>query len=284
MNSYIENNKWDAETYHKVSNIQELWAIELLEKRKMGENEVVLDAGCGTGRVTKIIANNVRKGKVYAVDIDDNMIANAKKNLKDFSNIIFIKSDLSNVSLPEKMDLIFSNAVIHWVLDHKKLFKNFLELLKPDGELLIQCGGKRNLGMIPSVLEMVMKSNRFKQYFENWKNPWNFASPADTIKILNDTGFKDVQANLTKRTATFENLQEYILFMKTVVIKPHLSYLPADSNNNNNKIKNLFIDEFLNELDKINNKNKNNMKNTNEKNSMDLKIDYVRLTITGRRK
>ncbi len=74
------------------------------ERRKITHNEIVLDAGCGTGRVTKIIADTVKKGKVYAVDKDANMIANAKKNLKDFSNIVFIKSDLPDIDLPEKVD------------------------------------------------------------------------------------------------------------------------------------------------------------------------------------
>lgn len=87
-------------------------------------NEIVLDAGCGTGRVAKIIAYTVKKGKVYAVYTDDNMIANAKKNL-DFSNIVFIKSDLSDLDLPEKVDLVFPNAVIHWIPDHKKHSQNF---------------------------------------------------------------------------------------------------------------------------------------------------------------
>ncbi len=50
----------------------------------------MLDAGCGTGRVTKIIANKVRKGKVYAVDADGNMITNAKKNLEHYSNTVLI--------------------------------------------------------------------------------------------------------------------------------------------------------------------------------------------------
>lgn len=280
MVSKVEDNNWDAETYHKVSNIQELWAIELLEKRKINENEIVMDAGCGTGRVTKIIANNVKRGKVYAVDVDENMITNAKMNLKDFSNILFIKSDLSEVKLPEKIDLIFSNVAIHWILDHEKLFTNFWNLLKPGGELLIQCGGKGNLGTIPNILEKIRKSNNFIHYFKNWKIPWNFASSTDTIKILEKTGFKDVQASLTERTAKFGNFQEYILFMKTVVMKPYLSYLSYLSvADNNNKLKNLFIDEFLNEL-YINNKKD---KNTNGKQDIDLELDYVRLNITARK-
>ena len=84
----------------------------LTERRKITHNEFVPDAGCGIGRVTKIIAGTVKKGKVYAVDTDANMIANAKKNLKDFSNIVFIKSDLSDLDFPEKVDSVFLNAVI----------------------------------------------------------------------------------------------------------------------------------------------------------------------------
>jgi trans-aconitate 2-methyltransferase len=276
MVSNTEESMWDAETYHKVSDIQESWAIELLEKIKISESEIVMDAGCGTGRVTKIIANKVKRGKVYAVDLDENMIINAKKNLKDLSNIVFVKSDLSDVKLPEKIDLVFSNAVIHWILDHKKLFTNFWDVLKPGGKLLIQCGGKGNLDTIPNVLEKVRMTKRFDHYFKNWKIPWNFASSADTIKILNEIGFKDIQANLVEKKTKFGNFQEYILFMKTVVMKPYLSYLPTTENNN--QIKNLFIDEFLTELH-----NKNKTKNTNEKQDLDLELNYVRLNITARK-
>jgi trans-aconitate 2-methyltransferase len=276
MVSNTEESMWDAETYHKVSDIQESWAIELLEKRKISESEIVMDAGCGTGRVTKIIANKVKRGKVYAVDLDENMIINAKKNLKDLSNIVFVKSDLSDVKLPEKIDLVFSNAVIHWILDHKKLFTNFWDVLKPGGKLLIQCGGKGNLDTIPNALEKVRMTQRFDHYFKNWKIPWNFASSADTIKILNEIGFKDIQANLVEKKTKFGNFQEYILFMKTVVMKPYLSYLPTTENNN--QIKNLFIDEFLTELH-----NKNKIKNTNKKQDLDLELNYVRLNITARK-
>ena len=83
--------KWDAKNYHKVSSIQETWAIEPLSKRKWKGNEVIVDAGCGTGRVTKIISNILKEGRIYAIDLDQNMIENAKLNLKDKENIFFIK-------------------------------------------------------------------------------------------------------------------------------------------------------------------------------------------------
>ena len=122
-------------------------------------------------------------------------------------------------------------------------------------------------------MEKVRKTNSFKNYFKNWNTPWNFASSTDTKKILEDIGFKNIQVNLIKKIANFRNYQEYILFMKTVVIKPYLSYLPTD---NNNKIKNLFVEEFFRELDK------NNNRNTNDKTrDTNFEIDYVRLNITG---
>jgi trans-aconitate 2-methyltransferase len=92
-------------------------------------------------------------------------------------------------------------------------------------------------------------------------------------KILEDIGFKNIQVNLIKKIASFQNYQDYILFMKTVVIKPYLSYLPT---NNNNKIKNLFTDEFFCELDK-----KNNRTTIDKTTVTNFEIDYVRLNITG---
>lgn len=101
----------------------------------------------------------------------------------ELSDIAFSKSDLSDLDLPQNVDLVFSCAVIHRIGDHKKLFARFWESPKQDGKPLIQCGGKGNLGSTHTILEEVRKSKRFKQYFGYRKNPWNFATPTDTIKL-----------------------------------------------------------------------------------------------------
>ena len=133
---------WDAQTYHKVSNIQETWAQELLSSRQWDGDVVVFDAGCGSGRVTKIISNLAPKGKVYAVDFDQNMITMAKSNLHNEKNIKFIVADISLVEMAEEVDVVFSNAVIHRIPDHHRLFSNFRRRLKDGGDILIRCGGK----------------------------------------------------------------------------------------------------------------------------------------------
>lgn len=269
MRSIIhEKGKWDAKNYHKVSSIQENWAIELLSKRKWKGNEVLVDAGCGSGRVTKIIANILKEGRIYAIDLDKNMIENAKINLKDQENIIFINSDLSTVELPEPVDIIFSNAVIHWIKDHYKLFCNFWKLLKQSGEILIQCGGKGNLGTIKPILDLTRESSEFTGYFLDWEDPWNFASAEETSSIMERAGFKKIETGLTKKIAEFSSFEEYRLFMKIVVMKPYLSYLPSD---NNNRITDAFMDRFLRHQ-KMSNKGLPEVIN-------DYSIDYTRLNI-----
>lgn len=109
-----KSQEWNSEIYHDISTVQEKWGQDVIRREKWIGNEIVMDAGCGTGRVTRILAQKVRpEGIVYAVDIDSNMVSHARKNLKDLENVIVIQGDLIDVKLPRKVDVIFSNAVIH---------------------------------------------------------------------------------------------------------------------------------------------------------------------------
>jgi trans-aconitate 2-methyltransferase len=73
-----DGNGWNAERYDKVSTIQEEFALKLIQLRNWTGKEIVIDAGCGSGRVTKMLAKEIPNGKIYAVDNDVNMIDKAK--------------------------------------------------------------------------------------------------------------------------------------------------------------------------------------------------------------
>src|SRR3712207_4539332 len=113
----INNHSWDARTYNKVSsNVQLEWGRKLIEKRKWIVNEIVIDAGAGSGNLTKILADKVPNGQIYAIDNDPNMVEQAKSNLSAYRNTHVIHSSMNKVNLPVKVDVIFSNAALHWVL------------------------------------------------------------------------------------------------------------------------------------------------------------------------
>lgn len=257
------NYSWDARTYDKVSsNVQLEWGRKLLEKRRWVGNEIVMDAGAGSGNLTKILADKVPQGHVYAVDADSNMVQEAKSNLFGCRNVQVTQSSMDKVNLPTEVDMIFSNAALHWVLDQEGVFLHFWKLLKPNGELLIDYGGHGNLERPLSVIFKIMQSEQFKEHFANWKQSWYFPKPNETESLLQKVGFKEIQVDLSSQITSFPDRQSFATFVRTVIMKPFLGYLP-DANR-----KEQFIDAVLNGF---------------EGHGWPWSLEFIRLTISARK-
>lgn len=236
---YKNKGSWDARTYDQVSYlVQYKWGQQMLEWRKWHGNEIVMDAGCGSGLLTKQLAKKVPRGKVYAVDIDSNMIKQARSNLQLFDNVEIIQSGFTDIRLPQKLDVIFSNSALHWVQDHRQAFQVFWDMLKPtnsnnknedpavsSSQLLIQCGGYGNLQQIITLLERIAHLDQFRAYFTSWKQSWYFAKPDDTNKLLKEIGYVNARVYLNRDSVTLPNRRIYSRFIRTVVAKPYLDRL-----------------------------------------------------------
>lgn len=237
------------------------------KKRNWKGVENVLDAGCGTGKITKMLSSLITEGKLYAIDNDPNMILKAKENLCNIKNVKVIRCDLASIELdniPIKFDVIFSNAVLHWILDHYTVLRKFYALLNFNGQLLIQCGGYGNLKKSIAIFNYIKESPEFIQYFANWQKSWYFAKPEKTKNILKEIGYKDVDVYLKKVLVNFESKEEYSIFLKTIVLRPYLKYLPGKT------LQNKFLEKILSHI---------------EKNSPRLmwNLDYVRLNIFAKK-
>ena len=236
------NDPWDAQAYDKISsNVQLRWGQALLEKRKWLVNEIVMDAGAGSGNLTRVLADKVPKGQVYAVDADPAMVEQAKANLSGYKNVQVIHSGMDTVVLPMPINVVFSNAALHWVPDLERTFSHFWKILKPGGELLIECGGHGNLERQVSIIFNLMQSDQFREYFVDWKQPWHFPKEDEAETLLKKTGFIDIKVSLSKRTTIFSDRQSFAIFAKTVIMNPFLGYLPADK-------KEYFLDAFLSKI------------------------------------
>lgn len=256
------NDEWDAVSYERVSAIQQKWGIKLLNRKAWSGSEKVLDAGCGPGSLTKILATKIPQGKIYAVDQDSAMVSQATKNMAEYGNVVVLKGDMSSVFLPEKVDLIFSNAALHWVLDHNRLFTHFRALLNDDGELLIQCGGEGNLRSTLSIIEKLRidRTRKFEKYFFHWKPPWYFASADKTKSLLQALGYLDIYAELSSEIVKFSDRKAFSSFVRTVILRPYLSQITNDQAR----------DEFATEFEE-------------SAQEQGLSLDYVRLTITAKK-
>lgn len=227
---------WDAASYDRVSDPQFGWALEQLERLPLAGDEVVLDAGCGSGRVTAELVARVPRGRVYGVDVAPSMVEHARAALGDSATILC--QDLVDLELPERVDAIFSNATFHWIKDHDALFAALHRTLKPGGRLVAQCGGRGNIDRFRRVADEVAAEERFRTYFSDWEGPWNYAPADETAARLERAGFVDVSSWLGPKAVTPQDAKA---FVQTVCLIRHLDRLPAE-------LKEPFIERVLEEM------------------------------------
>ena len=232
--------EWNAASYHKVSGPQTAWGQRVLARLEVRGDERVIDAGCGTGRLTGELMSRLPRGRLVAIDRSWNMLITARANLRpDFDNRVgFARVQLPHLPFAEWADLVFSTATFHWVHDHEALFANIYRALRAGGRLFAQCGGGPNLAHAHALAESVMQREPFAPFFENWPSVWEFSTPEATAARLRAAGFEDVETSLEAAPTTLADEANYREFVTTVIYNPHLARIPDPA------LRARFIDEI----------------------------------------
>jgi trans-aconitate 2-methyltransferase len=215
--------EWDAETYDAVSDPQFEWGMEVLARLELRGDEVAVDAGCGSGRVTEELIARLPRGRVIAVDGSAAMVEKAKERLGDRAD--YLVSDLLELRAPEPVDLVFSTATFHWIPDHDALFRRLRTALKPGGRMVAQCGGQGNVATHALAIAAVAARPEYAQHLTQAKGLWNFAGPDETEARLRDAGFTEVRCWLQSKPVQPTRPLE---FVSTVTLGPILDQLPAE--------------------------------------------------------
>jgi trans-aconitate 2-methyltransferase len=243
---------WDADTYDEVSAPQFAWGVEVLERLELSGDEAVLDAGCGSGRVTAELVKRLPRGRLIAVDGSEAMIAKARGRLGN--SVSYLVADLSELQVAEPVDLVFSTATFHWILDHDRLFRRLRGALRQDGRLVAQCGGQGNVAEHARAITTIAARPEFARHFDGMVGMWNFAAPEETEQRLLAAGFAEARCWLEPKPVTPDQPLE---FTSTVTLGPHLDQLPEE-------LRRPFAEAILEESPKP------------------LTLDYVRLNIEAR--
>jgi trans-aconitate 2-methyltransferase len=212
---------WDAATYDRVSEPQVEWAQEVLDRLPLRGDETVLDAGCGSGRVTRMLLERLRTGRVIAVDSSPSMVEHAREALGDRATVF--QANLTQLELDEPVDAVFSSAVFHWIADHERLFERLFAALRPGGRLVAQCGGAGNVERFHEAADAVSSEPPYAEYLAGWTGPWNFAGAGETAARLRTAGFVDVDTWLEPRAVAPPDPSGYL---RSVCLGYHLERLP----------------------------------------------------------
>jgi trans-aconitate 2-methyltransferase len=215
---------WDAATYDRVSAPQVEWAERVLARLPLRGDETVLDAGCGSGRVTQMLLDRLPRGRVVAVDSAPSMVEHARAAL-DPARATVLQAELTELALDDPVDAAFSNAVFHWVADHEALFARLYEALRPGGRLVAQCGGRGNVQRFHDAARAVAEEEPYAEHLAGWEGPWNFAGAEETAERLGRAGFTAVETWLEPYPVAPPDPSGYL---RTVCLGYHLEQLPED--------------------------------------------------------
>jgi trans-aconitate 2-methyltransferase len=237
---------WNAASYERVSAPLEAMGRDVLDRLDLRGDERVLDAGCGTGRVTAALLERLPRGEVVAVDASPAMVEATVARLGD--RVDARVADLTELTLEPPADAILSTATLHWVLDHDRVFARLRDALVPGGRLVVQCGGEGNIAGVRRAIDAAGEPG-----LADWPGPWNFAAPRATAERLRGLGFTDVWTWPQRVDVRPGDALEYLA---TVVLGSHLERIPPERHDD-------FVAGVLDAMD-------------------EPVVDYVRLNILAR--
>lgn len=236
--------EWNSQEYDRLSAPQHAWGVKVLERlrdKRLSAGSLVLDAGCGTGRVTAELLAQHPEVSVVGADLSANMLDTARASLcqRFGGRITFVCADLQQLPFAETFKAVFSTAAFHWVKNHDRLFASIRDALVPGGRLIAQCGGGPNLRRQRDRARGLHRSTPFAQYFARWAEPWEYADPETTERRLKQAGFTHVRAWLEEAPTQLPDRDTYRAFLANVTLRRDLQELPEPA------LRDSFLDEMV---------------------------------------
>ena len=214
---------WDGDAYHRLSTPMVEMALPVLDRLAVRDGESVIDAGCGSGRVTQYLLERNPTGTVVAVDADADMVRAAAETLAA-THAIVRQVDLLELDVPAldvglaAVDAVFSTATFHWIKDHDTLFRRLFDALVPGGRLEAQCGGGANVAGVHAAANKVAEKPQYRDALAGVEHVTSFYTAEQTEARLRDAGFTDVRAWLEDNPVVSEDPVGYL---STIILGQH---------------------------------------------------------------
>lgn len=232
--------EFDGEKYKKASRHQKEWGNKLISSLQLKGDETILDLGCGDGILTERLSLLVPNGYVLGIDASAGMIRTAKQNVH--ANLRFEETDINKMNFENEFNIVFSNAALHWIKDHKRLLENTYTALKSGGVTAWNFAADGTCKTFYSVMREKIKSDSYKAYFTDFEWPWFMPSKTEYENLTKDIGFSKIVITEENADRYFADAEEMIKWIDQPSIVPFIKCVPDDAKIS---FRNEVIDEIL---------------------------------------
>jgi trans-aconitate methyltransferase len=222
--------RWNPADYAKHSQGQERWAKELLGLVSLLPHDQVLDVGCGDGRITAEIAGLVPQGRVVGADRSEEMIAFAARRFPraQYPNLSFQVADASSLPFDEEFDVIFSNAALHWIREHKPVLAGLSKALKPGGRCVLQMGGKGNGSGVIQAFDFSIREAPWRLSHRSFEFPYGFHAPREYREWMQEADLVPDSVELIEKDMVHESSEVFKGWLRTAWL-PYVERVRAES-------------------------------------------------------
>jgi trans-aconitate 2-methyltransferase len=240
------------------------WARQVIDDLELQGDETVLDAGCGSGSVTFDLLERLPSGKVYAVDVSPEMIAHLDGVVREkgLSNVFPMCASLTQFTLPERVDVVFSNAVFHWIPDDDGLFGSLFRNTRAGGRLRAQCGGAGNIANVMGAARDVASRAQYRPHLAQSGDSRKYRTPDEAQEALERNEWRDVRASSFESPVPFADRQAAAEYLRTIILQQQVAALPAGHGDG-------FLRDVIAEVE--------------ARHGAPFTVDYVRLDLWARR-
>ncbi len=194
----VSNHDWNSLLYQEKHAFIWQYGENLLQLLNPQPKERILDLGCGTGQLTAKIAEV--SGDIIGIDSAPEMIEQAQLN---YPQLQFQVADAKNFQLSQPVDVVFSNAVLHWIPQADAVISRIRESLKNGGRFVAEFGGKGNIESIVKALYEALETIGFENASN--LNPWYFPSIGEYAAKLEKQGFEVTYSHLFSRPTLLQD-------------------------------------------------------------------------------
>lgn len=206
--------QWNPADYTRHSANQEQWARELLADLTLRPEDSVLDIGCGDGRITAAIAEQVPEGRVIGVDSSADMIAHAQAH-HSRPNLAFRQVDARTLPFESEFSAVFSNAALHWVRDPRPVLAGIARALRPGGRCRMEMGGRGSAAALIATFEAVAGDPEWRDSFAGFESTYGFHDAESYRRWLREAGLEPGRVELIGKDMAHASLEAFVGWLRT---------------------------------------------------------------------